>query len=258
MKQKSIKEITSEIQQYATIDAINGSIYNEDERKGVQNALIKRIKQLEKIEELNLKYEKMNQYENRILSENQDALICGIDEVGRGPLAGPVVASAVILERGHHYLGITDSKALSQSKRSFFEQEIYNKALSVGIGIATVEEIDELNIYEATKVAMQRAIDQLNYKPDHLLIDAMTLANDIPQTSIIKGDLNSVSIAAASVIAKEYRDKLMTEFNLEYPGYDFDKNKGYGTKTHLEGIENCGITPIHRKSFEPIKSKVKY
>lgn len=258
MKQKSIKEITSEIQQYATIDAINGSIYNEDERKGVQSALSKRIKQLEKIEELNLKYEKMNQYENRILSENQDALICGIDEVGRGPLAGPVVASAVILERGHHYLGITDSKALSQSKRSFFEQEIYNKALSVGIGIATVEEIDELNIYEATKVAMQRAIDQLNYKPDHLLIDAMTLANDIPQTSIIKGDLNSVSIAAASVIAKEYRDKLMTEFNLEYPGYDFDKNKGYGTKTHLEGIETCGITPIHRKSFEPIKSKVKY
>lgn len=258
MKQKSIKEITSEIQQYATIDAINGSIYNEDERKGVQNALIKRIKQLEKIEELNLKYEKMNQYENRIISANEDALICGIDEVGRGPLAGPVVASAVILERGHHYLGITDSKALSQSKRSFFEQEIYNKALSVGIGIATVEEIDELNIYEATKVAMQRAIDQLNYKPDHLLIDAMTLANDIPQTSIIKGDLNSVSIAAASVIAKEYRDKLMTEFNLEYPGYDFDKNKGYGTKTHLEGIENCGITPIHRKSFEPIKSKVKY
>ncbi|WP_016910748.1 ribonuclease HII [Mammaliicoccus vitulinus] len=258
MKQKSIKEITSEIQQYATIDAINGSIYNEDERKGVQNALIKRIKQLEKIEELNLKYEKMNQYENRILSANEDALICGIDEVGRGPLAGPVVASAVILERGHHYLGITDSKALSQSKRSFFEQEIYNKALSVGIGIATVEEIDELNIYEATKVAMQRAIDQLNYKPDHLLIDAMTLANDIPQTSIIKGDLNSVSIAAASVIAKEYRDKLMTEFNLEYPGYDFDKNKGYGTKTHLEGIETCGITPIHRKSFEPIKSKVKY
>lgn len=258
MKQKSIKEITSEIQQYATIDAINGSIHNEDERKGVQNALIKRIKQLEKIEELNLKYEKMNQYENRILSENQDALICGIDEVGRGPLAGPVVASAVILERGHHYLGITDSKALSQSKRSFFEQEIYNKALSVGIGIATVEEIDELNIYEATKVAMQRAIDQLNYKPDHLLIDAMRLSNDIPQTSIIKGDLNSVSIAAASVIAKEYRDKLMTEFNLEYPGYDFDKNKGYGTKTHLEGIETCGITPIHRKSFEPIKSKVKY
>lgn len=258
MKQKSIKEITSEIQQYATIDAINGSIYNEDERKGVQNALIKRIKQLEKIEELNLKYEKMNQYENRIISANEDALICGIDEVGRGPLAGPVVASAVILERGHHYLGITDSKALSQSKRSFFEQEIYNKALSVGIGIATVEEIDELNIYEATKVAMQRAIDQLNYKPDHLLIDAMTLANDIPQTSIIKGDLNSVSIAAASVIAKEYRDKLMTEFNLEYPGYDFDKNKGYGTKTHLEGIETCGITPIHRKSFEPIKSKVKY
>ncbi len=258
MKQKSIKEITSEIQQYATIDAINGSIYNEDERKGVQSALSKRIKQLEKIEELNLKYEKMNQYENRILSENQDALICGIDEVGRGPLAGPVVASAVILECGHHYLGITDSKALSQSKRSFFEQEIYNKALSVGIGIATVEEIDELNIYEATKVAMQRAIDQLNYKPDHLLIDAMRLSNDIPQTSIIKGDLNSVSIAAASVIAKEYRDKLMTEFNLEYPGYDFDKNKGYGTKTHLEGIENCGITPIHRKSFEPIKSKVKY
>ncbi|OOV78797.1 MULTISPECIES: ribonuclease HII [Mammaliicoccus] len=258
MKQKSIKDITSEINLYESIDEIKGSIYYEDERKGVQTAFKKRLKQLEKIENLNLKYIKMNQYENQILADKEEALICGIDEVGRGPLAGPVVASAVILERGHHYLGITDSKALSQSKRVFFEQEIYNKALSVGIGIATVEEIDQLNIYEATKVAMQRAIDQLDYKPDHLLIDAMKLDNGIPQTSIIKGDLNSVSISAASVIAKEYRDRLMVKLNSEYPGYDFDKNKGYGTKAHLEGIENYGITPIHRKSFEPIKSKVKY
>ncbi|WP_425255747.1 ribonuclease HII [Mammaliicoccus sciuri] len=258
MKQKSIKEIVEEINQYLTIQEVEASPYNEDERKGVQNALSKRIKQLEKIEQLHHKYIQMNQYEKQVLDLNKDAVICGIDEVGRGPLAGPVVASAVILEQDHQYLGITDSKALSQAKRSYFEQEIYNRARSVGIGIATVEEIDELNIYEATKIAMQRAIDQLSVKPDHLLIDAMKLDNGIPQTSIIKGDLNSVSIAAASVIAKEYRDKLMAQYHIEYPGYDFDKNKGYGTKTHLEGLENYGITPIHRKTFEPIKSKVKY
>ncbi|UXV33344.1 ribonuclease HII [Mammaliicoccus sciuri] len=258
MKQKSIKEIVEEINQFLTIQEVEASPYNEDERKGVQNALSKRIKQLEKIEQLHHKYIQMNQYEKQVLDLNKDAVICGIDEVGRGPLAGPVVASAVILEQDHQYLGITDSKALSQAKRSYFEQEIYNRARSVGIGIATVEEIDELNIYEATKVAMQRAIDQLSVKPDHLLIDAMKLDNGIPQTSIIKGDLNSVSIAAASVIAKEYRDKLMSQYHNDYPGYDFDKNKGYGTKTHLEGLENYGITPIHRKTFEPIKSKVKY
>lgn len=258
MKQKSIKEIVEEINQYLKIQEVEASPYNEDERKGVQNALSKRIKQLEKIEQLHLKYIQMNQYEKQVLDLNKDAVICGIDEVGRGPLVGPVVASAVILEQDHQYLGITDSKALSQAKRSYFEQEIYNRARAVGIGIATVEEIDELNIYEATKVAMQRAIDQLSIKPDHLLIDAMKLDNGIPQTSIIKGDLNSVSIAAASVIAKEYRDKLMSQYHIEYPGYDFDKNKGYGTKSHLEGLENYGITPIHRKTFEPIKSKVKY
>ena len=258
MKQKSIKEIVEEINQYLKIQEVEASPYNEDERKGVQNALSKRIKQLEKIEQLHHKYIQMNQYEKQVLDLNKDAVICGIDEVGRGPLAGPVVASAVILEQNHQYLGITDSKALSQAKRSYFEQEIYNRARAVGIGIATVEEIDELNIYEATKVAMQRAIDQLLIKPDHLLIDAMKLDNDIPQTSIIKGDLNSVSIAAASVIAKEYRDKLMSQYHIDYPGYDFDKNKGYGTKAHLEGLENYGITPIHRKTFEPIKSKVKY
>ncbi|CAG7913975.1 Ribonuclease HII [Mammaliicoccus sciuri] len=258
MKQKSIKEIVEEIKQYLTIQEVEASPYNEDERKGVQSALSKRIKQLEKIEQLHHNYIQMNQYEKQVLDLNKDAVICGIDEVGRGPLAGPVVASAVILEQNHQYLGITDSKALSQAKRSYFEQEIYNRARAVGIGIATVEEIDELNIYEATKVAMQRAIDQLLIKPDHLLIDAMKLDNDIPQTSIIKGDLNSVSIAAASVIAKEYRDKLMSQYHIDYPGYDFDKNKGYGTKAHLEGLENYGITPIHRKTFEPIKSKVKY
>ncbi|WP_323702582.1 ribonuclease HII [Mammaliicoccus sp. Dog046] len=258
MKQKSIKEITEEIIALNTFDEIEHSIYQDDERKGVQNALLKRRKQIEKAEALKEKYIKMNEYENQILSNNDEALICGIDEVGRGPLAGPVVASAVILQPNHQYIGLTDSKALSQSKRIFFEQQIKEQALSVGIGIATVQEIDQLNIYQATKLAMQRAIDQLSYKPDHLLIDAMTLDNGIEQTSIIKGDLNSVSIAAASVIAKEYRDRLMDEYHLEYPGYEFDKNKGYGTKAHLDGINREGITPIHRLTFEPIKSKVKY
>lgn len=258
MKQKSIKEISNEINQYLTYDDINNSIYLEDVRKGVQLAINKRRKYIDKQEKLLTQYEEMNKFENQILNSNHNALICGIDEVGRGPLAGPVVASAVILEPNHNYIGITDSKALSQSKRSFYETEIYKRCLAVGIGVATVEEIDELNIYQATKLAMQRAIDELSVKPDHLLIDAMELNNNIPQTSIIKGDANSVSIAAASVIAKEYRDKLMNDYHDEYPGYDFDNNKGYGTKAHLEGIEKLGITPIHRKTFEPIKSKVKY
>lgn len=258
MKQKSIKDISLEISQYTSIEELEASSYFNDERKGVQAKIAKMQRVFEQQELLKQQYIKMNAYENEILNNNKEALICGIDEVGRGPLAGPVVASAVILEEGHNYIGITDSKALSQSKRAYFEEKIYTNARSVGIGIASVEEIDELNIYQATKVAMQRAIDQLEVKPDHLLIDAMTLDNGIPQTSIIKGDANSVSIAAASVIAKEYRDKLMNDYNIQYPGYDFDKNKGYGTKAHLEGIERIGITPIHRLTFEPIKSKVKY
>lgn len=258
MKQKTIKELSIEISEYKSFEDLETSIYKDDLRKGVQAALTRKKKQIEQLRKLETQYLKMSEYENKLLENNSNALICGIDEVGRGPLAGPVVASAVILEPGHNYIGITDSKALSQMKRELFEQQIHAQALSVGIGIATVEEIDELNIYQATKVAMLRAIEQLNMKPDHLLIDAMQLDIDIPQTSIVKGDANSVSIAAASVIAKEYRDRLMNDYNIQYPGYEFDKNKGYGTKAHLEGVEHYGITPIHRLSFEPIKTKVKY
>lgn len=258
MKKRSIKEITADINRLTSIEALNDSPYNSDDRKGIQQAILKKQRQLEKESLIKKEYIRMSTYENEILKTNDQALICGIDEVGRGPLAGPVVASAVILESNHQYLGITDSKALSHVKRTQFESQIYKQAKSVGIGIATVEEIDELNIYEATKIAMQRAIDNLTVKPDYLLIDAMKLENEFPQTSIIKGDANSVSIAAASVIAKEYRDKLMDEYNSKYPGYEFFKNKGYGTKAHLEGINKYGITPIHRLSFEPIKTKVKY
>ena len=165
----------------------------------------------------------MNHYENEILNHDNEALICGIDEVGRGPLAGPVVACAVILNKGHHYLGLNDSKKLPAKQRLILNEELKNNVTSYAYGIATPQEIDDLNIYKATQVAMQRAINQLSIQPTHLLIDAMKLDNDIPQTSIIKGDAKSVSIAAASIMAKEYRDNYMKELANDYPNYGFEK-----------------------------------
>ena len=180
--------------------------------------------------------------------------IAGIDEVGRGPLAGPVVAAAVILPPGCKIKGLNDSKKIPKKKHQEIYQAVLDKALAVGIGLIDNEVIDQVNIYEATKLAMKEALSKLSLKPDYLLIDAMKLDIDIPQESIIKGDANSLSIAAASIVAKVTRDKLMADYDKEYPGYDFAQNAGYGTKSHLQGLERKGVTPIHRKTFEPVKS----
>lgn len=180
--------------------------------------------------------------------------IAGIDEVGRGPLAGPVVAAAVILPPGCKIKGLNDSKKIPKKKHQEIYQAVLDKALAVGIGLIDNEIIDQVNIYEATKLAMKEALSKLSLKPDYLLIDAMKLDIDIPQESIIKGDANSLSIAAASIVAKVTRDKLMADYDKEYPGYDFAQNAGYGTKSHLQGLERHGVTPIHRKTFEPVKS----
>lgn len=178
--------------------------------------------------------------------------IGGVDEVGRGPLIGSVVAACVILPFDFALEGLTDSKKLSEKKRDEFYKIIWDKAIAIGIGIVDEKVIDEVNIYEATKIAMKKAICDTNIKPDHVLIDAMPLDIDVPTTSIIKGDAKSISIAAASVIAKVTRDKMMYELDKIYPMYDLANNKGYGTKKHIEAIKKYGITKYHRLSFKPV------
>ena len=191
----------------------------------------------------------------RKLRENKITLIGGVDEVGRGPLVGPVVAACVILpEEGSLSLdGLTDSKKLSEKKRDELFIKMKEEALAIGIGIIDEKKIDEVNIYEATKLAMKEAINNCPIKPEHILIDAMPLDIDIPTTSIIKGDIKSITISAASVIAKVTRDKMLYELDKQYPMYDFKDNKGYPTKKHLEAIEKYGIIKEHRRSYGPVK-----
>ena len=190
-------------------------------------------------------------YENE-LYDNCIELIGGVDEVGRGPLIGSVVAACVVLPKGFELEGLTDSKKLSEKKRDMYYDIIMDKAIAVGIGIVDEKKIDEINIYEATKVAMKSAICNTNIKLEHVLIDAMPLDIDVPTTSIIKGDSKSVSIAAASVIAKVTRDRMMYELDKKYPMYELARNKGYGTKKHIEAIKKYGITRYHRLSFNPV------
>ncbi len=176
--------------------------------------------------------------------------ICGVDEAGRGPLAGPVCAAAVILPRNHIIEDVNDSKKLSEKKREILFDVINNQALSYSIAFATVEEIENLNILEATMLAMKRAVKGLNITPDFVMVDGNKCPEiDIKCESIVKGDANSMSIAAASILAKVSRDRLCYEYAKQYPQYSFDKHKGYGTKLHIEMIRKYGPCPIHRKSF---------
>lgn len=192
----------------------------------------------------------MKEFENE-LYESGIKYIAGIDEVGRGPLVGPVVTAAVILPKDFYDERINDSKKLTEKKRELLYDVIMENAVSVGIGISSEYVIDDINILEATKKAMIEAVNNLSVKPEHLLIDAVKLNVDIPQTSIIKGDAKSESIAAASIIAKVTRDRMMIELDKEHPEYDFKHNKGYGTKKHIEAIEKYGILKEHRKTFAP-------
>ena len=189
----------------------------------------------------------MHEYEN---AHADVRFIAGIDEAGRGPLAGPVVAGAVILPKDDMILYLNDSKKLSEKKREMLYDEIMNRAVATGIGMASPARIDEINILQATYEAMRMAIDNLKVRPDILLNDAVTIPQvDILQVPIIKGDAKSISIAAASIIAKVTRDRLMVEYDKVLPGYDFASNKGYGTKAHIAGLKELGPTPIHRRSF---------
>lgn len=192
----------------------------------------------------------MKEFENE-LYESGIKYIAGIDEVGRGPLVGPVVTAAVIFPRDFYDERINDSKKLTEKKRELLYDVIMENAVSVGIGISSEDVIDEINILEATKKAMIEAVNNLSVKPEYLLIDAVKLNIDIPQISIIKGDAKSESIAAASIVAKVTRDRMMIELDKIHPEYDFKHNKGYGTKKHIEAIEKYGIIKEHRKTFAP-------
>ena len=204
-------------------------------------------KQQEKLEKELARLKTMSVYEEQYAS---CSYICGIDEVGRGPLAGPVVAGAVILPKDHTILYLNDSKKLSEKKRELLYDEIMEHAVATGIGMVGPARIDEINILQATYEAMRMAIENLQVKPDILLNDAVTIPEmEILQVPIIKGDAKSISIAAASIIAKVTRDRLMKEYDQVIPGYDFAGNKGYGTKAHLEGLRRLGPSPIHRRTF---------
>ena len=204
-------------------------------------------KQQENLEKELARLKAMSVYEEQYAS---CSYICGIDEVGRGPLAGPVVAGAVILPKDHTILYLNDSKKLSEKKRELLYDEIMEHAVATGIGMVGPARIDEINILQATYEAMRMAIENLKIKPDVLLNDAVTIPEvEIPQVPIIKGDAKSISIAAASIIAKVTRDRLMKEYDQVIPGYDFAGNKGYGTKAHLEGLRRLGPSPIHRRTF---------
>lgn len=221
--------------------------YAEDERAGVRSLIARYQKQEEALRQERLRLESMKMYERQYA---ECSYICGIDEAGRGPLAGPVVAGAVILPKDCEILYLNDSKKLSAKKREVLYDEIMEKAVAVGIGMASPARIDEINILQATYEAMRSAIVQLGVIPDILLNDAVTIPQvTIPQVPIIKGDAKSVSIAAASILAKVTRDRLMVQYDEVLPGYGFGQNKGYGSKEHIQALQKLGPTPIHRQSF---------
>ncbi|BDZ82336.1 ribonuclease HII [Claveliimonas bilis] len=213
---------------------------NKKEQERMEKQAARLAKERERLEAMSV-YEK--QYASCLA-------ICGIDEVGRGPLAGPVVAGAVILPRDTEILYLNDSKKLSEKKREALYDEIMEKAVAVGIGMASPARIDEINILQATYEAMRMAIDKLQVRPDLLLNDAVTIPGvEISQVPIVKGDAKSISIAAASIVAKVTRDRMMKEYEEIFPGYDFASNKGYGTKAHIQALKTLGPCVIHRRSF---------
>lgn len=255
-KKQTIQEIEELLQEIVQEDDERFAMLLADERKGVQRLITKWKKQQGDKEKEKQKFIEMSVYESA-LRQRGIVSIAGIDEVGRGPLAGPVVAAAVVLPEDFYIPGLNDSKKLSEAKRERFYGEIQEKALAIGIGIIPPNVIDEINIYQATKQAMLDAIANLSCTPEHLLIDAMELPTSIPQTSIIKGDAKSISISAASVIAKVTRDRMMKELGKQYPQYGFEQHMGYGTKQHLQAIEIYGVLDKHRKTFAPIKDMIK-
>lgn len=244
---KSIKEIELEFQNAGDDREFLYTLYSSDERAGVKKLIEKYKKKDATLRQERERLKKMRYFEDQY---SDLPYICGIDEAGRGPLAGPVVAGAVILPKDCEILYLNDSKKLSAAKRDLLYDEIKEKAIAVGVGIVSPAIIDEINILQATYSAMRQAVAGLNIQPDILLNDAVTIPDiSIQQVPIIKGDAKSVSIAAASIIAKVTRDRLMTEYAKIIPGYGFESNKGYGSSEHIQALKTLGPSPIHRQSF---------
>lgn len=248
MKQKTIGEIKAELKAAEeSMLPVFIENYKEDTRSGVQAVVAQAKKRIEKLEAERARIEALKKYEYEYA---EYTYICGIDEVGRGPLAGPVVAGAVILPKDCDILYINDSKKLSAAKREELYRVIMEKAVAVGIGTVSPERIDEINILQATYEAMRQAISKLEVKPDILLNDAVTIPGvDIRQIPIIKGDAKSISIGAASIVAKVTRDRMMVEYDKVFPEYGFASNKGYGSAEHIQALKTYGPSPIHRASF---------
>ena len=248
MNKKSISQIKEEFEQAdAAQRAVLYEVYSSDDRAGVKKLVSAYRKKEEALQKERMRLEDMRSFEHKYSTYS---LICGIDESGRGPLAGPVVAGAVILPKDCEILYLNDSKKLSPAKREALYEEIMEKAEAVGVGMASPARIDEINILQATYEAMREAVYNLGVTPELLLNDAVTIPDvSIPQVPIIKGDAKSVSIAAASIIAKVTRDRLMVQYDEILPGYGFARHKGYGSKDHIEAIRRLGPTPIHRQTF---------
>ncbi len=246
--QKKIAEVKLEFMQ-AKEDTIPELLlkYSEDERSGVVTICNQYRNKIWTLQREMERLATMRTYENKY---SDYEYICGIDEVGRGPFAGPVIAAAVILPKDCNILYVNDSKQLSEKKREELYDEIISQAIAFGIGSVPPNKIDEMNILQATYEAMRKAIGNLSVKPDLLLNDAVTIPGvDIKQVPIIKGDAKSISIAAASIVAKVTRDRMMVAYDKIFPGYDFASNKGYGSAKHIAAIKEIGLTPIHRLSF---------
>lgn len=245
------KNISQIRQEFDEADKERGEVlcrlYAGDARAGVQNLIERYRRRKEALKKERTRLAGMMIYEKKYREYGR---LCGIDEAGRGPLAGPVVAGAVILSENCEILGINDSKKLTAKKREVLYDEIMEKAVAVSTGIVSPQRIDEINILQATYEAMREAVAGLGTEPDLLLNDAVTIPEVIiPQVPIVKGDAKSVSIAAASIIAKVTRDRIMLKYENRFPGYGFASNKGYGSAEHIEALRRLGPTPIHRNSF---------
>ncbi|WP_273850384.1 ribonuclease HII [Guptibacillus spartinae] len=251
---KSIKEIERMLEEehYTNEDWED---WKQDTRKGVIRLLAREDKKKQEKRKVLKMHENMSVLEAHYREKGRLS-IAGVDEVGRGPLAGPVVASAVILDPEVPILGLQDSKKLSRAKLNDLFDKIQKNAIAIGVGVVKATEIDELNIYQATKKAMRQAVEGLDVQADFLLVDAMHIPVQIGQESLIKGDARSVSIAAASIVAKVTRDRMMARLAETYPDYGFERHVGYGTKEHLSALDKFGITNEHRKSFAPVRDRL--
>lgn len=252
MKNKYTVKAVKEILDDNEVDKDVLAELSEDSRNGVKKLLEQYYKKQTKHQELITRFHQKEFLEKPYWDNG--AVVAGVDEVGRGPLAGPVVTAAVILPSDNTLYEVDDSKKLSSKKRAELYKQICDQAIDISIGVGSPHLIDTQNIYHATELTMADSINNLYLEPDHILVDAMTIPVDIPQTKLIKGDSKSLSIGAASIVAKVARDRLMTMYSHLYPEFGFERNDGYGTKEHLEALDAVGRTKIHRLSFAPVKN----